>query len=42
MALMKEMKAENAQLKRIYIEEKLRAQIVTEALEINGEAILPA
>lgn len=33
MARMKELEAENARLKRMYIEEKLKAQIVTEALE---------
>jgi putative transposase len=32
MARMKELKAENARLKKMYIEEKLKAEIVTEAL----------
>ena len=32
MARMKELEAENARLKKIYIEEKLKAEIVTEAL----------
>ena len=32
MARMKELEAENARLKRMYIEEKLKAEIVTEAL----------
>ena len=32
MARMKELEAENARLKRVYIEEKLKAEIVTEAL----------
>ena len=31
-ALMKELEAENARLKKMYIEEKLKAEIVTEAL----------
>ena len=33
MAPMKELKAENASLNKIYIEEKLKAKIVIEALE---------
>ena len=32
MARMKELEAENARLKKMYIEEKLKAKIVTEAL----------
>ena len=32
MACMKELEAENARLKKMYIEEKLKAEIVTEAL----------
>lgn len=32
MARMKEFEAENARLKKMYIEEKLKAEIVTEAL----------
>jgi len=32
MARMKELEAENAHLKKMYIEEKLKAEIVTEAL----------
>ena len=32
MARMKELEAENARLKKMYIEEKLKAEIVTEAL----------
>jgi putative transposase len=31
-ARMKELEAENARLKKMYIEEKLKAEIVTEAL----------
>jgi putative transposase len=33
MSRMKELEAENARLKRMYMEEKLKAQIVAEALE---------
>ena len=33
MARMKELEAENARLKKMYIEEKLKAEIVAEALE---------
>jgi len=32
MARMKELEAENARLKKMYIEENLKAEIVTEAL----------
>ena len=32
MARMKELEAENARLKKMYVEEKLKAEIVTEAL----------
>ena len=32
MACMRELEAENARLKKMYIEEKLKAEIVTEAL----------
>jgi putative transposase len=32
MARLKELEAENARLKKMYIEEKLKAEIVTEAL----------
>ena len=32
MARMKELESENARLKKMYIEEKLKAEIVTEAL----------
>ena len=32
MARMKELESENARLKKMYIEEKLNAEIVTEAL----------
>lgn len=33
MARMKELEAENARLRKMYVEEKLQAEIVTEALE---------
>ena len=33
MARMKELEAENARLRKMYVEEKLKAEIVTEALE---------
>lgn len=39
MARMKELEAENARLRKMYIEEKLKAEIVSEALEKSGEAI---
>jgi putative transposase len=35
MAQMKELKAENARLRRMYVEEKIKAEIVAEALEKN-------
>jgi len=33
MARMKELEAENARLRKMYVEEKLKAEIVQEALE---------
>jgi len=33
MARMKELEAENARLRRMYVEEKIKAEIVAEALE---------
>ena len=33
MARMKELEAENARLRKMYVQEKLKAEIVTEALE---------
>lgn len=33
MARMKELEAENARLRKMYVEEKLKAEIVTETLE---------
>ena len=38
-ARMKELEEENRRLKKMYLEEKLKAEIVAEALEKNGEAI---
>lgn len=42
MARMKELEAENARLKKAYFEEKLKAEIATEALAKSGEAISQA
>jgi phage regulator Rha-like protein len=39
MKRMKELEQENARLKKMYAEEKLKAEIVAEALEKNGKAI---
>lgn len=39
MARLKELEAENARLKKMYIEEKLKAEIVTEALAKSGKAV---
>ena len=39
MARMKELEAENARLRKMYVEERLKAEIVQEALEKSGEAI---
>ena len=39
MARMKELEAENARLKKMYIEEKLKAEILNEAIKKSGEAI---
>jgi len=36
MKRLKELELENARLKKMYAEEKLKAQIVAEALEENG------
>ena len=38
-ARMKELEEENRRLKKLYLEEKLKAEIVAEALEKGGEAI---
>ena len=39
MSRMKELEDENRRLKKMYLEEKLKAEIVSEALEKKGEAI---
>ena len=39
MSRMKELEEENRRLKKMYLEEKLKAEIVSEALEKSGEAI---
>jgi putative transposase len=39
MSRMKELEEENRRLKKMYLEEKLKAEIVAEALEKSGEAI---
>jgi putative transposase len=36
---MKALEEENRRLKKMYLEEKLKAEIVAEALEKSGEAI---
>jgi putative transposase len=41
MARMKELEDENRRLKKMVAEERLKAEIVTEALQKSGEAILP-
>ncbi len=39
MSCMKELEEENRRLKKMYLEEKLKPEIVSEALEKSGEAI---
>lgn len=39
MARMKELERENRQLKKMYAEERLKAEIVKEALEKSGKAV---
>lgn len=41
MARLKELEEENRRLKKMYAEERLKAEIVAEALQKNGNAILP-
>ncbi len=41
MSRMKELEAENARLRKMYVEEKLKAELRAEALEKSGEAISP-
>jgi putative transposase len=38
---MKELEEENRRLRKMYLDEKLKAEIVTEALEKSGEAVSP-
>jgi len=42
MSRMKELEEENRRLKKMYMDEKLKAEIVSEALAKNGEAISTA
>jgi putative transposase len=42
MARMKELEDENRRLKKMYMDEKLKAEVVSEALAKNGEAISTA
>lgn len=39
---LKELEAENARLKRMYAEERLKAEILQESITKNGKAISPA
>ena len=39
MSIMKELEEENLRLKKMYLEERPKAEIVSEALEKSGEAI---
>ena len=41
MARLKELEEENRRLKKMYAEERLKAEIVQEALQKSGKAILP-
>lgn len=41
MSRMKELEAENTRLRKMYVEEKLKAELRAEALEKSGEAISP-
>ena len=42
MARLKELESENARLKKMYAEERLKAEILKEAIEKSGEAVGPA
>ena len=42
MARLKELESENARLKKMYAEERLKADILKEAIEKSGEAVGPA
>jgi len=41
MVRMKELEDENRRLKKMYAEERLKAEIISEAMQKSGEAILP-
>jgi putative transposase len=41
MARMKELKPENARLRKMYVEERINAEIVAEALAKKIEAVFP-
>ncbi|MCF7695956.1 hypothetical protein KPG66_07520 [Mycetohabitans sp. B2] len=41
MARMKELEAENARLRKMVVEEKLKAEVVAEALAKSGKAVSP-
>ena len=41
MAKMKELELENARLKKMYAEERLKAEILKEAMAKNGKAVSP-
>ena len=42
MARLKELESENARLKKMYAEERLKADILKEAIEKSDEAVVPA
>ena len=42
LARLKELESENARLKKMYADERLKADILKEAIEKSGEAIAPA
>lgn len=41
MARLKELETENARLKKMYAEERLKAEILKEAIEKSGKAVAP-
>lgn len=41
MVRLRELKTENTRLKKMYAEERLKAEIIQEAMQKSGEAILP-
>ena len=42
MARMKKLEEENRRLKKMYTEERLKAEIIAEAMQKIGETVLPA